>query len=189
VTQLTGGSHSFDRDGLLARNGTVHRDWLERLLQHPYYERQPPKTTGRELFSAAMARQLVAEGRKHGYTAPDIVATITALTAYSIHDSYLRFAPAGARIGEVIIAGGGVHNPTLVEMLRDLVAPIPVLTQEEIGFDSDYKEAFLFALLAHETWYNRPGNLPSLTGAQSRVVLGQITPGANYAGLVRRTLV
>jgi len=71
--------------------------------------------------------------------------------------------------------------------LGERLAPVPVRTHESIGLDSENKEALLFALLAHETWHHRPGNHPALTGAQHPVVLGQITPGQNYAALISRT--
>ncbi len=186
VTSLTDGASTFDRDGLMAKSGTVHHDWLDELLRHPYYERRPPKTTGRELFSPAMAQQLIATGRARGYSANDIVATLTALTAASIADSYRRFAPAP--IGEVVVAGGGAHNPAMMAFLADELDSTPLLMSEAIDLSSDYKEGLVFALLAHETWHNRPDNLPSLTGAKARVVLGQITPGNNYLELVRKTL-
>ncbi len=185
MTLLTDGKYSFDRDGLLARNGKVQQDALREMLANPYFARVPPKTTGRELFSPALAGHFVEEGHKRGMTAPDIIATITALTAASIADQYRRFAPAP--MGEVIVAGGGAHNPTLLEMLRAELAPTPVRTSDEIGIDGDYKEGLVFALLAYETWHNRTGNLPALTGAKSPVVLGQITPGDHYMDLVRDT--
>ena len=135
---------------------------------------------------ADIAQQLIAEGRKRGYSANDIVATLTALTAASIADSYRRFAPE--RIAEVIVAGGGAHNPAMMAFLTDELDSTPLLMSDQIDLSSDYKEGLVFALLAHETWHNRPDNLPSLTGAKSRVVLGQITPGSNYIELVRKTL-
>ncbi|HVU14538.1 MAG TPA: anhydro-N-acetylmuramic acid kinase, partial [Phototrophicaceae bacterium] len=186
VTSLTDGALTYDRDGLMAKGGQVQQAWLDELLKHPYYERRPPKTTGRELFSPALAQQLIAEGRRRGYSANDIVATLTALTAASIADAYRRFAPA--RIGEVIVAGGGAHNPAMMSFLTDELDSTPLFMSEQIDLSSDYKEGLVFALLAHETWHDRPDNLPSLTGAQARVVLGQITPGNNYLELVRKTL-
>jgi anhydro-N-acetylmuramic acid kinase len=72
-------------------------------------------------------------------------------------------------------------------MLRALLQPVPVVSHEDIGLNSDHKEALVFAILAYETWHARPGNLPSLTGASSPVVLGQITPGRNYSDLIRKT--
>lgn len=186
MTLLTGGAYTYDADGRMARSGNVQEDWLDTLLKHPYYERKPPKTTGRELFSKTMAQQLIVEGQQRGYGVADIVATLTALTAASIADAYERFQPA--RVGEVILGGGGAHNRAMIDLLRGLVAPAEVLTHEDVGLSTDFKEGLVFALLAHETIHNRPGSLPTLTGASKPVVLGQITPGANYAALVRRTV-
>jgi anhydro-N-acetylmuramic acid kinase len=185
VILITGGQQRYDRDGLLATRGTVDEDWLRGLLTHPYYLRQPPKTTGRELFGPPMAAELVAQGRARRLDDSSILATLTALTAASIADAYRRFAPAP--VAEVIVGGGGAHNPMLMTMLRQRLDPVPVLTHEDIGLDSDNKEALVFALLAHETWHARPGNHPALTGADHPVVMGQIIPGANYIDLIRRT--
>lgn len=185
IEQITGGAAHFDRDAALASQGTVDEVWLADLLRHPYYERRPPKTTGRELFSAAMAAGLLAEGRARGLDDASILATLAALTAASIADAYRRFAPAV--VTEVILGGGGARNPLLVQMLRERLAPARVLRHEDIGVDSFNKEALVFALLAHETWHHRPGTHPALTGAQHASVLGQITPGANTVDLLRRT--
>lgn len=185
VTIVTDGMMRYDYNGQIAQDGCVDSQWLESMMNHPYFERQPPKTTGRELFGAGRAAQLVDEGRGRGLSDADIVATITALTAASIAEALQRFAPQP--VGEIIIGGGGVRNPALMRMLRDLLHPIPVRTHEDIGMDSDFKEALVFALLAHETWHTRPGAHPSITGARHASILGQITPGENYRDLIRRT--
>lgn len=185
IERITGGAAHFDRDAALASQGTVDAGWLADLLRHPYYERRPPKTTGRELFSPEMAADLLAEGRARGLDDASILATLAALTAATIADAYQRFAPAP--IADVILGGGGARNPLLVSMLRERLAPAEVKTHEDIGVDSFNKEALVFALLAHETWHHRPGTHPALTGAHHASVLGQITPGANYVPLLRRT--
>lgn len=185
IVQLSDGAQAFDQDANLARRGRIDEEWLQELLAHPYYGMKPPKTTGRELFSKVMASNLIAEGQRRGDDPASIVATVTTLTAQSITDAYANFAPAP--IGEVILGGGGRHNPVMVDLLAGLLQPIPVLTHEDIGMDSDNKEALVFAVLAHETWHARPGTLPALTGADHPVVLGQITPGANYTSLSRKT--
>ncbi len=185
MTILTDGKQSYDKDGQLASQGRIDEDWLQTLALHPYYDLKPPKTTGRELFGADMSAQLVEEGKKRGLDDKSIVATVTALTAASIADAYHRYAPAPVQ--EVIMGGGGARNPTLLGLLQSLLPTAKVMTHEAIGLDSDNKEALVFALLAHETWHARPGNLPSLTGAKSPVVLGQITPGNNYTSLIKKT--
>ena len=185
ITLLTDGAQSYDRDGALAAAGQVDKAWLNQLLTHPYYAMHPPKSTGRELFSAAMAAELVAAGRARSLNAASILATLTALSAASIADAYARFAPAP--IIETIVSGGGRSNPTLMARLREYLPDTAVLTLEDLNLSSDHKEALVFALLAHETWHNRPGTHPALTGARHASVLGQITPGANYDTLLRRT--
>ncbi len=185
IVQLTDGVQSFDRDGALARGGRIDEEWLHELLVHPYYDLKPPKTTGRELFSKGMAAELITEGQRRGNDAATLLATVTTLTAQSIADAYTRFAPAP--IGEVILGGGGRHNPVMLDLLRGLLHPAKVLTHEDIGMDSDNKEALVFAVLAYETWHGRAGTLPALTGGSHPVVLGQITPGSRYIDLIRRT--
>ncbi len=186
VAQLTDGAMNYDRDGDLARQGRVNEEWLDELLSHPYYARDYPKTTGRETFGTAAALRLLSLAQERGLQGNEIVATLTALTATNIADAYKRFAPAP--IHEVILGGGGRHNPVMVGLLQALLAPAIVKTHEDIGMNSDFKEALVFALLAYETWHGRPATLPALTGARKPTVLGQITPGDNYAELIRRTM-
>jgi anhydro-N-acetylmuramic acid kinase len=174
-----------DLNGATAARGQIDEAWLSDLLAHPYLNRRPPKTTGRELYTVKMARELVDTARQRGLSDEAILATLTALTAWSIADAYERFAPAP--VAEVILGGGGRRNPTLVKMLRDALAPAAVLSHEEVGLNSDAKEALSFALLAYETWHGRPGTHPVLTGARHASVLGQITPGQNYIDLLKRT--
>lgn len=185
VYRLTNGELRYDPDGSIARQGVVDEAWLEDLMQHPYYQRQPPKTTGREIFGTQAALELVQEGQRRGLSMTQIIATLTALTAWSIADAYRRFAPEPPK--EVILGGGGKNNQTLVAMLRSFI-DAEIITHEDIGIDSKYKEALVFAVLAHETWHGRASTLASQTGARHASVLGQITPGANMAALQRQAI-
>ncbi len=183
VEQFTGGTQTYDKDGSLAKQGRIDEEWLHDLLQHPYYQRDYPKTTGREMFGTDAAQKLIAEAEERGLHQTEIIATLTALTATNIADAYQRFAPA--TIAEVIIGGGGRHNPVMINMLKELVPSAKILAHEDIGIDSDFKEALVFAILAYETIHNRVGTLPSLTGASHATVLGQVTPGDNYSQLMK----
>jgi anhydro-N-acetylmuramic acid kinase len=182
VSYYKQGSETYDKDGAYAAAGHVHGVILEALLDHEYYQRKPPKTTGRELFTLD---DLFTTLRLSKLKLRDAAATFTALTAQSIANAYRDFAPAP--IGEVIVGGGGSRNPELMRQLSTLLAPIPLMTHEAIGIDSDYKEALVFAVLAYESWHNRPATLPSQTGAHHASVLGQITPGNNFAQLAKKT--
>jgi anhydro-N-acetylmuramic acid kinase len=183
VSRSTGGDQSYDRDGRLAKRGTVDGSLLTKLMLHPFFHRAPPKTTGREQFGAALGANIWALAKGRGLPDKDIVATLTDFTATSIADAYRRHLPKMP--DEVVLGGGGARNPALVAMIRQRLAPIPVTTHEVLGISSDAKEAMAFAILAYETVHNRPGNLPSCTGAQAPVVLGKITPGANYRQLIQ----
>lgn len=180
---ISKGRQHYDASGQFAADGRVDMAWLESLLDHPYYHRPPPKTTGRELFSSEMAAQYVTIGRERGLSNADILATLTALTAYSIAHAYQQHVSVA--IDEIIIGGGGVHNETLMRMLRDMCAPARVLSHDDLHINSDYKEALVFAVLGFLTWHHRVGTSPQQTGAQRGTVLGNITPGDNYLPLLK----
>jgi anhydro-N-acetylmuramic acid kinase len=174
VRILTGGEKQFDEDGRLAAQGTVDEAWLKQLMQHPFFHRPPPKSTGREDFGRHYAEQFVHQGQQRGLSANDIIATATALTAESIAFHYRPYAHMPTRPHEVILGGGGAFNPTLRRLLQERVAPMQVLTHEDFGYDSNAKEAMAFAILAHETVMGTANNAPSATGARRRVVMGKI---------------
>ena len=109
VSHFSDGELTYDHAGEIAKRGRMNEEWLEVLLQHPYYQRGYPKTTGRETFGTAAALDLVAQARARGLSETEIVATLTALTASNIAEAYRRFAPAP--IQEVIIGGGHVARP------------------------------------------------------------------------------
>jgi anhydro-N-acetylmuramic acid kinase len=176
VTRLLNPSMTFDTDGALAAAGTPVDSVVDRLLAHPYFSTEPPKSTGRELFDRAYAESLVADCRsaKPGATPEDIVGTATALTARSIADSYRRFLPEP--ITEVLVSGGGAKNPTLTRMIERALAPISVRPFADRYFDGEAKEAVAFALLAHLHLESRAGNVPRATGARGPRLLGKLTP-------------
>lgn len=182
IRRISGGQRQYDEDGQLAAQGKVHWRLLDKWIEEePYFRLPPPKTTGRELFGAQYGARLWAEAKKHDLSDADYTATVTALTARSIAHAYRDFFPGKPQ--EVIVSGGGAHNPTLLSLLAGEIAPCPVRVIDELGMPSDAKEAVAFAVMAYETWHNRPGNLPSATGARRAVVLGSITPGENFARL------
>ncbi|MEP7358564.1 MAG: anhydro-N-acetylmuramic acid kinase, partial [Anaerolineales bacterium] len=181
VQRATGGGEAFDRNGERAARGEVNQDLLEAWLAEPYFRRPPPKTTGRELFGAAFGERAWAQAVALGLSTDDTLATLTALTAHSLARAYRAFLPAYP--DEVIVSGGGAHNATLMQLLRQQLAPAQVLTMDELGLPSEAKEAVAFAVLAYETWHGRPGNLPAATGASRPVILGTITPQSPSAAI------
>lgn len=176
VELLTDGVERYDADGRRASRGRVSDELLAELLADDYFERAPPKSTGRERYGELYARELVRRAREAGVThADDIVATATALTARTIAGAY-RLPGLEREPDECIVSGGGARNPALMAMLARELAPKPVADLSSLGWDPDAKEAAAFAILAHLFVMRRPGNLPSVTGAAGPRVLGKLTP-------------
>jgi anhydro-N-acetylmuramic acid kinase len=165
---------AYDIDGKLAAAGRADDSLVKELLAAPYFASPPPKSTGRELFNSDYATQLIARARADGATDEDIIATAVALTAHSVADAYRRFIAEPVR--EVLVSGGGAKNPVLFAAIQKAAAPIRVRHFDEVYFDGEAKEAVAFALLGYLFVTDRPGNVPTATGARGQRILGKLTP-------------
>lgn len=187
VTDFTNGAKRHDNGGQWAARGTCHQSLLEWMLTHPYFHRKPPKSTGREEFGPLFMSQLYEQGSTFDIPDADLLATATMLTVETIVKSCYSFLPLhGERTEsvEMLVGGGGVKNDTLMTLLQQHCAPIPVCPVERVGGSSDALEAITFALLARATLLGKPSNLPAVTGAAASVLLGKIVPGRRYAGIL-----
>lgn len=167
----------YDKGGEIASRGQVNKNMLDKLMAHPYINLLPPKSTGREEFGEDYVALLLEEFRD--LSKEDIVTTLTAFTAETIVDSYKKHVIPKVNLRKVIIAGGGAHNKTLLKFIKNGLPEIEVLTQEDVGYSSDAKEAIAFAILGNETINGNSSNMPSATGAKADVILGNITPKPN----------
>lgn len=173
----------YDDRGRIAGSGKVNVTMLKELLNHSFIMEAPPKSTGREEFGGQFTDKILCS--YYHLKKEDILATVTAFTARSITENYKKFVLPKVRVEEVILGGGGAYNDFLVDEIRKGLNNIRVLTQEELGFSSDAKEAIAFAVLGNETLNNNFSNVPTATGAKGRVILGNITPvikNNNYRG-------
>ncbi len=175
VVRATNGAQRYDQDGVIAARGVVSDTFADELLAHPYFSQVPPKTTGRELFGSQFGAQLWSRSQAIGLNSDDLIATLTYVTAQSVVRAMHDFATTIPE--ELYVAGGGAHNPTLMRMLSGIAQPTSVYAHDALGIPSAAKESVLFALLAYETWHNRPGVITAFTGASHPTVLGNITPG------------
>ncbi len=174
VQYFSEGAQTYDRDGAWAATGTPCIALVERWLQQDFFQQPPPKSTGRELFGADYWQSCFREAEPYNLSPADLLATLTELTAVSIHHSYHQFLPQLPE--QILLCGGGSHNQYLQQRLQTLFAPIPVFSTSELGLNADFKEAITFAVLAYWRLLEIPGNLPSVTGAVSEVLLGEIHP-------------
>jgi anhydro-N-acetylmuramic acid kinase len=168
VEEHSGGRLRFDRGGRIAASGKVSKELLTDLMSDPYYKRKPPKTAGREEYG----REFIGRCKRAGLPFADLIATVTVLTAATVALAVGQQAPDAE---ELIVSGGGAHNPRIMAHLASLLAGVAISTTSDYGVDVDAKEAILFALMAHETWLRRPSNVPQATGARRAVVLGKVS--------------
>jgi anhydro-N-acetylmuramic acid kinase len=174
----------YDRNGAVAAKGKVLGDAVVKAMGAAYFSALPPKSCGREEFGAAFVEAFI--GWCGDARPEDIVATATALTVETIAEAYRIFccpwlgkrAPL-AKTTELLVAGGGAKNKTLMLWLAEKFAGlgVKVTTTEPSGLAVEAKEAAAFALLGWLTWHGLPGNIPSATGASRGVVLGKVTHG------------
>jgi anhydro-N-acetylmuramic acid kinase len=174
VERITRGRAEYDRDAHIALSGRTIPELLVRLMHEPYLRRKPPKSTGRELFGQAYAQSLLTWGKQHHAGAADLVRTATIFTPMAIADAFRRFILPRTHVEELIVSGGGAHNPMMMAQLAASLPGIEVAPASRFGVPPEAKEAFGFALLAYETYHGRPSNLPSATGAKHAAVLGKI---------------
>lgn len=167
----------FDRDGRMALAGRVHEALLSRWLAHDYFRAAPPKSTGRELFSAAYLHARLEEAVAEGLGREDTMATLAALTAHTVARAIERFAPPAAH---AYVGGGGVHNRAVMNGLDELLgrsraaAAHNVDRFDALGVDGDAREALAFAVLAHEAMNGVATGMPRVTGASGRAFQGKI---------------
>jgi anhydro-N-acetylmuramic acid kinase len=177
VSRLYPGEFTMDVGGAIASKGRVNAELLHILQQEAYYSLPLPKSTGRELFGSIYIDMVLSYATEHRIVPEDLVATITMLTAWSIGDAYRRYIRDHNPAEIMLVGGGGSYNPTLMKFLCDEMKSmgVEVLTQEQIGYRSDAKEAVAFALLADYTMAKLPNNLPNVTGAERSVIMGKIS--------------
>lgn len=176
--RATHGRLRCDVDGELARQGTVDEPLVARLMTDPFFNQEPPRSTGRERFGKAFLDAVIAERPQATVQHwADLLATLTQFTARSVGDAYRRWLlPRG--VDEVVLTGGGRHNTELVRRITSELAPIPVAAPETLGLDPDAREAAAFAVLAWAHVLGVAGNVPAATGAAAPRVLGSLTPAA-----------
>ena len=165
VFLLSDAKEFFDRDGERAARGTVRDDVLGWALSDPYFDLDPPKTTGRERFGRQFARRMIE--KFPGAAPDDLIASATALTTESIARAYERWIFPLGMVDDILIAGGGAKNPTMLRMLRERLPQCDVQVYEHL----EAKEAMAMALIANDSLLGLTTNCA--TGAKP-TILGKI---------------
>ncbi|MEY4482463.1 MAG: hypothetical protein RIQ84_1625 [Pseudomonadota bacterium] len=166
---------TYDHDGNWASTGKVIQPLIDSLLSDPYFQKAPPKSTGRDLFNPEWLDQHLDRSNSKNAKPEDIQASLLMLTAQSIADSLKTHA---AQIKELIVCGGGSKNKQLIQTIEKLCPFLdgPIQTTAGFGIDTQAVEAAAFAWLAWAHKVKQPANLPAVTGAKGLRILGAHYP-------------
>lgn len=166
-------SNKFDIDGKYASNGELSQKLLQQLCSEDYFKQEAPKSTGRELFNLSW---LMAEldHFEDTLSPQDIQTTLTEFTALTIANEVKKYQLGDQP--ELLVCGGGVNNPYLMERITMLLPEWHVCATDEKGINSNYMEAIAFAWLAYRRFHGLSSNLPEVTGASKHASLGVIYP-------------
>lgn len=176
VQHFTQGRQRYDKNAGLALRGRSIPGLLDDLMGDPYLKLAPPKSTGREYYGIGYLKKILALGRKHRAKPNDLIRGATIFTALSVVDALHRFVLPKTKVHQLIVSGGGAHNPLILGQLSAALdaGAIGIVLSSALGVSADAKEAFAFAVLAYETFHRRAANLPSATGARGPAILGKI---------------
>lgn len=163
----------YDENGEIANSGDIINLIFNALKEDKFITKNPPKSTGREQYSHEFLEAFANKYQFEMYDKKDIITTITEFTVYSIVYNYKAFLDG---VDKVIVSGGGAHNKYIMCRLKEELGDI-VFTCDEVGLNSDAKEAFAFAILGYLSLHNRFGNVKKATGAMNNVVLGEVSLG------------
>jgi len=173
IAKMTGGKQRWDEGGKTAAKYDWDEALLDFLMQDAYLAQCPPKTTGRERYTEAFLATVLQQAAALGLADGQVLRTLTRYTAKTIAFSARQYLPALP--DRLIVGGGGSYNETLLHDIAEYLPKTEVLTNEQIGFDGDAKEAVAFAVLANETIHGGCNNVPSATGAAHPVIMGKIS--------------
>lgn len=165
----------YDKDGELAAKGTLIAPLLERLRQHEFFQRKPPRSAWRLDFGAAFADSVLEDYASS--STEDLLNTLSRFTADSICRSLVDFILPRTEVKRVVASGGGTRNGTLMRHLSEDLEKhgLSVTVSDEFGIPAAYKEAIKFATLAFSAKRGIANNIPAAGGAYRYAVLGKLS--------------
>ncbi|AWV99743.1 anhydro-N-acetylmuramic acid kinase [Arcticibacterium luteifluviistationis] len=141
----------FDENAAIAKKGNLNETLLKRLKEHKYFKEQVPKTTGPELFNLAYIDSLITH-----ISHEDVLKTLCHFTADTLCDCIIQNVDLREQTS-LYLSGGGMHNPLLVELIKQRLPNVVIDKMDVLGISGDAKEAVLFAALANETLSGETG--------------------------------
>jgi anhydro-N-acetylmuramic acid kinase len=164
----------FDADATVALKGSVNVALLTALQQNDFFAKPFPKTTGPELFNLEYLQQAKADSSTQQLSTEDTMATLNKFSADTIVDALLK-ATDKNKTYKIFSSGGGMHNPLLMQHIKNALPNFSFDTTEALHIHPDAKEAVLFAVLANECICGDEGYLQKGVVGMPAVAMGKIS--------------
>jgi anhydro-N-acetylmuramic acid kinase len=162
----------FDENASIAMSGAVNPVLLKELLQSEFLEADFPKTTGPELFNLEYLTEAQSRSGTSLLPKEDVMATLCRFSAQVIVAAVER-SFGKDKTPSIYISGGGMHNPLLLQQLKEKLSNASFHSTDELEINPDAKEAVLFAVLANETLVGEDVDFGSREGVPS-VHMGKV---------------
>lgn len=163
----------YDKNGMLAAKGHIIKPLYDEVMGLEYFQKDAPKSTGRELFGNQYVELLLS--KYQGYSKYDYINTFTKITIDSIVNSYNMLIKKYGKIDEIIFSGGGTHNNYIITEISKGLKDVKISKSSDYNISVDFKEAIAFIVLGNQTLNNKPSNHIKATGAKKKTILGQIS--------------
>lgn len=150
----------YDRDGLMARNGKICRELLERLNSLDFYKMKGPKSLGREWVES----QVLPLIDSYAISMEDKLSTFCEHVAMQI--------ARHIKGGKVLLTGGGALNLYLVERMQANAPQCKYVVPDRQTVN--FKEALIFAFLGALYVADMPNCMSSVTGAAYNCIGGAL---------------
>ena len=160
---------SFDRNGQMALRGHADDLVVAQAMNLPFFNKRPPKSTGRELFGDLFLTDVLDNMKDT--SKENIISTVSEITVTGISDFIARF---GWKVEEIYLCGGGARNRFILSRLAEIFPKKVISTTATLGYDPDNLEAVLWAFMAYQFVIGNPINTRYFTGAKRPYIPGKL---------------
>ncbi|MBP9991189.1 MAG: anhydro-N-acetylmuramic acid kinase [Bacteroidales bacterium] len=152
----------YDRDGILASQGALNEDVLQKMNALEYYHRPAPKSLGKEWYIENFLPLIASQNPQ----------SMLRTTVEHIAQQVSKVV-SSQTVRTLLVTGGGAKNKFLVERIAALSPQCSVTIPDHQVVD--YKEAIVFALLGYLRIKGQNNCLQSVTGASLDNCSGQLS--------------